>query len=129
MANEVQTREQRIEQHKQAIIAELEDLRQATGRFSYVEKGTLKVRQCEELSNLQRRIEEREQALQVLEKSVRRIMAALKESDVSTIEALQEKRRELEGIITGSRYRAWEKFRMLKELPATSVGYPTLMPG
>jgi hypothetical protein len=124
------TKEQRIEQHRAAIVSELEDLRQATAKYTFIDKnGTLKVRECEELANIQSRIKEREQALDVLDKSVHRILAALKVANVDSIEALQEKRHELEGIIAGAPYRAWEKFRMLKELPVTSGGFPTLLPG
>jgi len=124
------TRGEKIEAHRRAIERELGQLRGQTARFTYVDKnGNLKVNQSPELANIQAQIKAQEQALDLLNKSASRVAAVLKELQCSSFEEVQERRRELIGIIDGSGPRAWEKFRMLRELPTTSGGYPSLLPG
>lgn len=130
MTNQIETREMKIAQRRAAIIAELGELRQATSKHSYIDSsGTLKVSDSPELAALQSQIKDREQALALVDDATGRISAALKEAGVGSIEDLQERRRELAGIIESAPYRCWEKFRLLRELPVTSGGHPDLLPG
>ena len=122
-------REQGIAQKYAAINDELGKLRLSTIGSTYIDAtGTLKVNQTPGLTALQSRIAEKEKVLNRLVEIINQINKILEESNVETILELSELQKSHLNEISSAPIRAWEAFRLHRELPAGHGGYPHLLP-
>jgi len=122
-------REQVIAEKYASINDELGKLRLSTIGSTYVASdGTLKVNPSDGLSSLLIEISEKEKTLNRLIEIVNQINKILGDANVETILELSELKNAHLNEIQSAPVRAWEAFRLHRELPAGQGGYPDLLP-
>ncbi len=125
----MEDQESRIARKVTALKEELVKLRKDTIGSTYIDgKGNVKVAQTPELELIQGRISKKEQALEKLVGIVGQIGAVLEQAGAGSINELRGRREEHANTLQSGPVRAWDQFRLHRELPPGHGGYPELLP-
>lgn len=121
--------ELRLARRYNALSDELGQLRLNTIGSTYIDKsGAVKVNQSPGLTALQRRISEKEQALEKLVSIASQLGDILEQAGAGSIHELHSRREEHTSTIQSAPVLAWEQFRLAHELPSPNGGHPDLLP-